>query len=61
MMSLNYQMVLILCQIFKIISNISSKKQETLTTIPLIHVNTNRINNRLVFKIKDGYRLKLNT
>ena len=28
------------------------KKHETLTTIPLIHVYINRINNRLAFKIK---------
>ena len=46
-------MVLILRQIFKIILNIS------LTTIPPIHVNINRINSRLVFKIKDGYKLEL--
>ena len=30
------------------------KKHETLTEIPPIHVYINRINNRLVFKIKDG-------
>ena len=30
-----------------------NKKHETLTTIPPIHVYINRINNRLVFKIKD--------
>ena len=34
---------------------------ETLTTIPLIHVYINIINNRLVFKIKDGYKLELQT
>ena len=34
---------------------------ETLTTVPLIHVYINRINNRLVFKIKDGYKLELQT
>ena len=28
---------------------------ESLTAIPLSHVNINRINNRLVLKIKDGY------
>ena len=61
MMSLNYQMVLILCQIFKIILNISLKKQETLTTIPPIHVYINRVYNRLLVKIKDGYRLELQT
>ena len=35
------------------------KKLETLATIPSIHVYINRINNRLVFKIKDGYKLEL--
>ena len=54
-------MFLILFQIFKIISNISLKKHETLTTIPPIHIYINRINNRLVFKIKDGYKLELQT
>ena len=34
------------------------KKHETLTAIPPIHVYINRINNRLVFKIKDGYKLE---
>ena len=29
------------------------KKHETLATVPPIHVYINRINNRLVFKIKD--------
>ena len=38
-----------------------TKKQETLTIIPPIHVYNNRINNRLVFKIKDGYKLELQT
>ena len=33
------------------------KKHETLTTIPPIHVCIDKINNRLVFKIKDGYKL----
>ena len=54
MISLNYQKVFIYCQIFKIISNTSLKKHETLTTIPLTHVYISRINNGLVFKIKDG-------
>ena len=58
MMNLNCQMVLILSQIFKIILNISLKKHETLTAIAPIYIN--RINNRLVFKIKDGYKLELN-
>ena len=58
-MSLNYQIVLILFQIFKIILNLSLKKHETLTTVPPVHVYINKINNRLVFKIKDGYKLEL--
>ena len=35
------------------------KKHETLATISPIHVYINRINNRLMFKIKDGYKLEL--
>ena len=35
------------------------KEHETLTTIPPIHLYMNRINNRLVFKIKVGYKLEL--
>ena len=38
-----------------------TKKHETLTIIPPIHVYINRINNRLVIKIKDGYKLGLQT
>ena len=37
------------------------KKHETLTTIPPIYVHVNAINNRLLFKIRDGYKLKLQT
>ena len=37
------------------------KKQETLATIPAIHVYINRINNRLVFKIKDVCKVELQT
>ena len=37
------------------------KKHETLTIIPPIHVYINRINNMLVFMIKDGYKLELQT
>ena len=36
-------------------------KHETLTTIPPIHVYVKRINNRFVFKMKDGYKLELET
>ena len=35
------------------------KKLVTLTAIPPIHLYLNRIDNRLLFKIKDGYMLKL--
>ena len=54
MTNLNCQMVLILFQIFKIIS-------KTLAATPPIHVYINKINDRLVFKIKDGYKLELQT
>ena len=37
------------------------KKHETLNTIPPIHVYINTIDNRSVFKIKDGYRIELQT
>ena len=37
------------------------KKHESLTTISPIHVQINRINNRLVFIRKDGYKLELQT
>ena len=37
------------------------KKHETLSTNPPIHSYINWINNRLVFKIKDGYKLDLQT
>ena len=37
------------------------KKQETLTAIPTIYVYINRIHNRLVFKVKDGYEVELQT
>ena len=37
------------------------KKHETLTAIPPIHVYINRINSRLLFKIKNEYKLELQT
>ena len=37
------------------------KKHETLAIIPPIHFYINRINNRLVSKIKDGHKLDLQT
>ena len=35
------------------------KKHGTLPTNTPIHIYTNRINNRLVFKTKNGYKLEL--
>ena len=62
MMNLNYEMALTLCPIFKIVlSGSKIKREETLTTIPPIHVYINRVNNRSVLKIKDGYKLELQT
>ena len=58
MMNSTCQMVFILCQDY---TESIIKKHGTLTTIPLIHVYVNRINNKLVFKIKDGYKLELET
>ena len=37
------------------------KKHETLADNPPIHIYMDRVNNRLVFKIKDGYKLELPT
>ena len=37
------------------------KKNKTLTSISPIHVYISRINNKLVFKIKDGYKVELQT
>ena len=37
------------------------KKHETFTAICPIHLYINKNNNRLVFKIKDGYKLGLQT
>ena len=37
------------------------KNHKTLTTIPPLNAYIYRINNRLVFKIKDGYKLELQT
>ena len=38
-----------------------TKKHEALTTTPPIYVYIDRINNRLVFKMKGGYMLELQT
>ena len=64
-MSLNLHMVLILVSYYlsdvqDYIENII-KKHKRLTTLPPIHVQINKINNRSVFKIKGGYKLELQT
>ena len=38
-----------------------TKKHKELLTNPPIHIYIHRINNRLVFNIKDGYKLELQT
>ena len=60
MMNLDYQIVLILFYLKDYIEYII-KRHETLTSISPIHVYINRINNRLVFKIQDGYKVELQT
>ena len=57
MMNLDCQIVLILFYLKDYIEYII-KRHETLTSISPIHVYINRINNRLVFKIQDGYKLE---
>ena len=54
-------MVLILLQIFQIILNLSSKKNETLTEDSPVKIYPNKIKNRIVFKIKTDYKLELLT
>ena len=63
MMKLNCQMVLILCQIFKIISSTSQKKKKKkkIYKNSTNYVYINRIKNSLAFEIKDGYKIELQT
>ena len=58
MVSLNTRWFLF-CFRYSKFYQIYHKKHETLTIILPIHVYINRINNRLVFKIKDEYKLEL--
>ena len=48
-----------LCQTFKIILNTLLKKHETIADNPPVQIYTNKIKNRIVFKIKTGYKLEL--
>ena len=52
---MNYLTDCILCQIFKIIL----KKHGENTDKPSVQIYVNKIENRVTFKIKDGYSLEL--
>ena len=47
-----------LCQTFKIILNTLLKKHETIADNPPVQIYTNKIKNRIAFKIKTGYKLE---
>ena len=61
MMNLNYQMDLILYQMFKIILSIFRKKHGEDIDKPSVQTYVNRIKNIVTFKIKNGYSLELLT
>ena len=61
MMNLNYRMDRIVCQIFKIISNTFKKKHGENTNKLSVEIYVNKIENRVRFKIKNGYSLELLT
>ena len=54
-------MVLTQFLIFRIILNLSLKKHETLTENPPFQIYPNKIKNRIVFKLKAGFKLELLT
>ena len=56
-----YLIDLILLQIFRIILNLLLKKHEALIENPSIQIYPNKITNRIVFRIKTGYKLELLT
>ena len=60
MILLIYLMVFILLLIFRTTLNLSSKNK-TLTENPPVQIYPNKIKNRIVFKIKTGYKLDLLT
>ena len=59
MKNLIYLMDCIIYQKYKIILNIELKKHETVGENAPILIYANTINNRIVFKIKIGYKLEL--
>ena len=48
-----------LLQTFKIILSTLLKKHETIADNPPVQIYTNKIKNRVIFKIKIGYKLEL--
>ena len=61
MMNLNYLASRILSRIFKIVLSIFKKKHGEKIDNPSIKLYVNKIENRITFKIKTGYYLKLLT
>ena len=59
-MGLHFLTVLFQCEILRITLSIS-KIHGTLSSNPSIHLYINRVNNIFVFKMKDGYKVKLKT
>ena len=59
MKRLNYLVDHILYQIFEISVNISLKKRKTVTDNPSIMIYVNKIENRIIFKIKTRYCLEI--
>ena len=59
MMKLNYMMVPFSVNYLRLYPVHHKKKQDKLPTNPHIHIYINRVNNSLVFKIKNGFKLKL--
>ena len=57
MKNLNYLMDRTLYQTFKIILNIYLKKHGEKSVDPAIKVYVNKLENRITFKIKNGYYL----
>ena len=60
MINLNYQMDHILYPIFKIILSILKKQNESIDN-PSERIYVNKMENRIIFKIKTGYYLELLT
>ena len=61
MINLNCQMGLILHQIFRIILSIFKEKHGEDIDKPSVQIYANKIENRVTFKIKNGYSLELLT